>query len=156
MVARYDYGGNCWLNNLYSLREKRYPAFVKSNFSRGGLPSQRTENTNNLLKRRSRATADLCDFYNILCGVVSEWRDKKNDENHKCSNDSMEMVFPSISLLKNVTSICTIEVYQLFEKEFLKGALYDQSELQSDTSDRAFRVSSPTNLEGDRSTKVAP
>ncbi|KAJ8425774.1 hypothetical protein Cgig2_014888 [Carnegiea gigantea] len=57
------------------------------------------------------------------------------------------MVFPSVSLLKYARSIYTIEVYRLFQKEFVKGALYEQGELHSDTSDRVFRVSGVSCLE---------
>ena len=71
---------------------------------------------------------------------VSEWREKENGENHKCSKDNVEMAFPSISLLKHARSIYPMEAYRLFEKEFFKGASYDQEELHSDTSDRVFRV----------------
>ena len=117
----YDCGGNRWLNNLSSLREKWCPAFSKKKFSGGVLSSQRSESMNNSIKRRLHATANLCEFFNIFCGVVSKWREKENGENHKRSKGNVEMAFPSVSLLKHARSIYTIEAYQLFEKEFGKG-----------------------------------
>jgi len=57
------------------------------------------------------------------------------------------MAFPLISLLKHTRSIYTIEAYRLFEKEFVKGAWYDQCEFYSDKSNREFRISGLTCLE---------
>ncbi|KAJ8437510.1 hypothetical protein Cgig2_027585 [Carnegiea gigantea] len=104
MVEMYDCGVNRWLNNLYSLREKWRTAFSKKNFSRGVLSSQRSESTNNSIKRRLHATVNLCDFYNIICGVVLEWREKENGENHKCSKGNVEMVFSSATNLETKKS----------------------------------------------------
>ncbi|KAJ8438669.1 hypothetical protein Cgig2_031634 [Carnegiea gigantea] len=78
-------------HNLYSLREKWCPTFSKKNFSGGVFSSRKSESTNNSIKRRLHATANLCDFYNIFCGVVSEWREKENGQNHKCSKGNVEM-----------------------------------------------------------------
>ncbi|KAJ8435667.1 hypothetical protein Cgig2_014248 [Carnegiea gigantea] len=146
MVTTYDCDGNHSLNNLYLLREKWCPTFSKKNFSGGVLSLQRSESTNISIKRWLHATVNLCDFYNIFCGVVSEWREKENSENHKCFKGNVEMAFPWISLLKHTGFIYTIETYRLFEKEFIKGTSYDQDKLRSDTSDRVFRVSRATNL----------
>ncbi|KAJ8428337.1 hypothetical protein Cgig2_002750 [Carnegiea gigantea] len=96
MGARYDCEGNRWVNNLHSLREKWCHTFLKKNFSREVLSSQRSESTNNLIKRRLCTTATLCDFYNIFCGVISDWRDKENGEHHKCSKGNVEIALPSV------------------------------------------------------------
>ena len=74
---------------------------------------------NNSIKSWLHTAVNLCGFYNIFCGVVSEWREKENGENHKCSKGNVEMAFLSLSLLKHARSIYTIKVYRLFEK--LKG-----------------------------------
>ena len=49
------------------------------------LSSQRSETTNRFLKRRLRTIADLCDFCNVFCDVVYEWRSKENGKDHRCS-----------------------------------------------------------------------
>ena len=73
------------------------------------------------MKRRLRATADLCDFYNIFCDVVSEWRSKENGEDHRCSKGNVEMAFPSINILKHAMFVYTVEAFLMFEKEFIDG-----------------------------------
>jgi len=75
------------------------------------LSSQRSRSTNNSIKRQLHATANLCDFYNIFYGVVSEWRETENGENHKCSKGNVVRAFPSITLLKHARSIYAIEAY---------------------------------------------
>ncbi|KAJ8435688.1 hypothetical protein Cgig2_027278 [Carnegiea gigantea] len=104
------------------------------------LSSQRSETTNRSLKRRLRATADLCDFYNIFCDVVSEWRSKENGEDHKFSKGTAEMIFPSINILKHALSVYTIEAFLMFEKEFIDGASYNYKEVDSSTSDRVLHA----------------
>ena len=60
---------------------------------------------------------------------------------------NVEIVFPSVSLLKQARSIYTIEAHHFFEKEFIKGASHKQHELHRDTSNKVFRVSSVCSLE---------
>jgi len=54
---------------------------------------------------------------------------------------------PLVRLLKHAMSICTIEAYRLFGKEFIKMALCDQDELHSDTSGRVFHMLGVSYLE---------
>jgi len=140
MTTKYNCSKNRWLCNLYSLREKWCPAFSKDYFSGGVLSSQRSETTNRSLKRRLRATADLCDFYNIFCDVVSEWRSKENGEDHRCSKGSTEMVLPSLNIFKHALSVYTVEAFLIFEKEFIDGAAYNYKEVDSSTSKKSFEV----------------
>ena len=95
------------------------------------MSSQRRESTNHSIKRRLGVSTSLCDFYNIFCSVVSEWRENKNCENHKCSKGNVEMAFPLVTLLKRARSVCTIEAYRVFEKEFVKGISYGHDELHT-------------------------
>ncbi|KAJ8435945.1 hypothetical protein Cgig2_023321 [Carnegiea gigantea] len=140
MMMKYQCSSNIWLCNLYSLREKWCPAFSKSYFSGGVLSSQWSETTNRSLKRRLHATADLCDFYNIFCDVVSEWRSKENGEDHRCSKGIAEMVFPSVNILKHALSVYTIEAFLRFEKEFIDAASHNYKEVDGSTSNRSFEV----------------
>ncbi|KAJ8419803.1 hypothetical protein Cgig2_032135 [Carnegiea gigantea] len=99
-----------------------------------------SEITNRSLKRRLRPTANFCDFYNIFCDVVSEWRSKENGEDHRCSKGIAEMVFPSINILKHALSVYTIEAFLMFEKAFINGASYKYKEVDSSTSDRVLHA----------------
>ena len=104
------------------------------------LSSQRSETTNRCLKRKLCATADLYDFYNVFCNVVSEWRSKENGEDHRCSKGKTEMVFLSIDLLNHAAYVYTIKAFLLFEKEFIDGAGYKYKEVKSVSCNKRFEV----------------
>ncbi|KAJ8447883.1 hypothetical protein Cgig2_012018 [Carnegiea gigantea] len=140
MMEKYDCSNNHWLCNLNSMHEKWCPAFSKQYFSGGVLSSQRSETMNRSLKRRLRATADLCNFYNIFCDVVSEWRSKENGEDYRCSKGNIEMAFPSINILKHAMSVYIVEVFLMFEKEFIDGAAYNYKAIESSSSAMSFEV----------------
>ncbi|XP_031106228.1 protein FAR1-RELATED SEQUENCE 6-like [Ipomoea triloba] len=100
---------------LYWTREKWCPAFNKDYFSGGILSSQRSETTNHSISRRLSKTAGLCDFYSSFVGVVSEWRNRENGEDVRCSQGVPTMVMDHIKILSHARDIYTIEIYYLFE-----------------------------------------
>ncbi|XP_031127637.1 protein FAR1-RELATED SEQUENCE 1-like [Ipomoea triloba] len=107
---------------LYWTREKWCPAFNKDYFSGGILSSQRSESTNHSISRRLSKTAGLCDFYSSFVGVVSEWRSRENGEDVRCSQGVPTMAMDHIKIFSHARDIYTIEIYYLFEEQFLKGA----------------------------------
>jgi len=140
MMEKYDCSNNRWLCNLYSVHEKWCPAFSKQYFSGGVLSSQRSETTNRSLKMRLQATSDLCDFYNIFCDVVPEWRSKENKEDHRCSKGNVKMTFPSINILKHAMYVYTVEAFLMFEKEFIDGTTYNYKVVESSSCAMSFEV----------------
>ena len=86
------------------------------------------------------ATADLCDFYNIFCDVISEWRSKENGEDHRSSKGNVEMAFPSINILKHAMFVYTVEAFLMFEKEFIDGAGYNFKAIESSSSAMSFEM----------------
>ncbi|XP_031111858.1 protein FAR1-RELATED SEQUENCE 5-like [Ipomoea triloba] len=122
MVTTYKCHNNSWIEKLYQCREKWCPAFNKDYFSGGILSSQRSETTNHSISRRLSKTAGLCDFYSSFVGVVSEWRSRENGEDVRCSQGVPTMVIDDIKILSHARDIYTIEIYYLFEAQFLKGA----------------------------------
>ncbi|XP_031099789.1 protein FAR1-RELATED SEQUENCE 5-like [Ipomoea triloba] len=121
MVTEYKCHTNAWLDKLYVIREKWCPAFSKDYFSGGILSSQRSETTNHSVSRRLSKTSGLCDFYNSFVNVVSEWRSKENGEDVRCSQGLPTMALDHVKLLLHARNVYTIEVYYLFEQQYLKG-----------------------------------
>jgi len=140
MTEKYDCSNNHWLCNLYSLHEKWCPTFSKHYFSGGVLSLQRRETTNRSLKRRLQATTNLCNFYNIFCDVVSEWRSKENGEDYRCSKGNVEMTSPYINILKHAMFVYTVEAFLMFEKEFIDGAAYNYKAAESSCCALSFKV----------------
>ncbi|XP_019159690.1 PREDICTED: protein FAR1-RELATED SEQUENCE 5-like [Ipomoea nil] len=106
---------------FYWTREKWCPAFNKDYFSGGILSSQRSETTNHSISRRLSKTSGLCDFYNSFVGVISEWRSRENGEDVRCSQGVPTMVMDNVKILLHAREFYTIEIYYLFEEQFLKG-----------------------------------
>ncbi|XP_019199889.1 PREDICTED: protein FAR1-RELATED SEQUENCE 7-like [Ipomoea nil] len=121
MVTTYKCHNNHWIEKLYGCREKWCPAFNKDYFSGGILSSQRSETTNHSISRRLSKTSGLCDFYNSFVGVISEWRSRENGEDVLCSQGVPTMVMDNVKILLHARKIYTIEIYYLFEEQFLKG-----------------------------------
>ncbi|KAK9704968.1 hypothetical protein RND81_07G023800 [Saponaria officinalis] len=133
LINEYKCGDNVWLKKLYYCKEKWCPAFSKEHFSGGILSSQRSETTNDSFSRRHCVTAGLCDFYSIFVDVVSEWRNKKINDDFRCLQGSQEMISNHVNILTHARDVYTIEIYHLFEEQFLKSMtlyqrLHDKSE----------------------------
>ncbi|XP_031126631.1 protein FAR1-RELATED SEQUENCE 7-like [Ipomoea triloba] len=122
MVTEYNIHKNVWLDRLYNIREKWCPAFSKQYFSGGILSSQRSESTNHSISRRLSKTAGLCDFYNSFVSVISEWRSRESGEDVRCSQGLPSMAMNYVKLLSHAREVYTIEIYFLFEEQFLKGS----------------------------------
>jgi len=122
MVTKYSCHKNVWLDRLYNIREKWCPAFSKEYFSGGILSSQRSESTNHSISRRLSKTVGLCDFFNLFVSVISEWRSRDSGEDARCSQGVPSMAMNYVKLLSHARDVYTIEIYYLFEEQFLKGS----------------------------------
>ncbi|XP_021843581.1 protein FAR1-RELATED SEQUENCE 5-like [Spinacia oleracea] len=107
---------------LYSDKEKRCPAYSKKYFSRGILSSQRSETTNKSVSRRLHKTQGLCDFYREFLDVADKWRSKESGEDYQCKVGNRHLAFASVKLLIHAKELYTIELYLMFEDNFIKGA----------------------------------
>ncbi|XP_019161905.1 PREDICTED: protein FAR1-RELATED SEQUENCE 7-like [Ipomoea nil] len=121
LVTDYKCHKNSWIQKLYDCREKWCPAFNKDYFSGGILSSQRSETTNHSISRRLSKTAGLCDFYSSFVSVTSEWRSKENGEDFRCTQGVPNMMMEHMKLLLHAREVYTIEIYFLFEEQFMKG-----------------------------------
>ncbi|XP_019178877.1 PREDICTED: protein FAR1-RELATED SEQUENCE 7-like [Ipomoea nil] len=121
LVTDYKCHKNSWIQKLYDCREKWCPAFNKDYFSGGILSSQRSETTNHSISRRLSKTAGLCDFYSSFVSVTSEWRSKENGEDFRCTQGVPNMMMEHVKLLLHAREVYTIEIYFLFEEQFMKG-----------------------------------
>ncbi|XP_019185064.1 PREDICTED: protein FAR1-RELATED SEQUENCE 12-like [Ipomoea nil] len=132
LVTDYKCHKNTWLEKLYDSREKWCTAFNKDYFSGGILSSQRSETTNHSISRRLSKTAGLCDFYSSFVSVISEWRSKENGENFRCAQGVPAMMMEHVKLLSHAREVYTIEIYFLFEEQFMKGSACHQEMVLND------------------------
>ncbi|XP_019181570.1 PREDICTED: protein FAR1-RELATED SEQUENCE 9-like [Ipomoea nil] len=143
MVTKYNCHKNTWLEKLYDCREKWRPAFNKDYFSRGILSSQRSESTNHSISRRLSKTAGLCDFYSSFVSVIYEWRSKENGEDFWCSQGVPAMMMDHVKLLSHAREVYTIEIYFLFEEQFMKGSSCYQEMVLNDGCKCKYHVWRP-------------
>ncbi|XP_019192156.1 PREDICTED: protein FAR1-RELATED SEQUENCE 7-like [Ipomoea nil] len=143
LVTDYKCHKNTWLEKLYDCREKWCPAFNKDYFSGGILSSQRSETTNHSISRRLSKTAGLCDFYSSFVSVISEWRSKENGEDFRCAQGVPAMMMEHVKLLSHAREVYTIEIYFLFEEQFMKGSACHQEMVLNDGHQQKYHVWRP-------------
>ncbi|XP_019179032.1 PREDICTED: protein FAR1-RELATED SEQUENCE 5-like [Ipomoea nil] len=143
LVTDYKCHKNTWLEKLYDCREKWCPAFNKDYFSGGILSSQRSETTNHSISRRLSKTAGLCDFYSSFVSVISEWRSKENGEDFRCAQGVPAMMMEHVKLLSHAREVYTIEIYFLFEEQFMKGSACHQEMVLNDGRQQKYHVWRP-------------
>ncbi|XP_019157956.1 PREDICTED: protein FAR-RED IMPAIRED RESPONSE 1-like [Ipomoea nil] len=143
LVTDYKCHKNTWLEKLYDCREKWCPAFNKDYFSGGILSSQRSETTNHSISRRLSKTGGLCDFYSSFVSVISEWRSKENGENFRCAQGVPAMMMEHVKLLSHAREVYTIEIYFLFEEQFMKGSACHQEMVVNDGHQQKYHVWRP-------------
>ncbi|XP_019163576.1 PREDICTED: protein FAR1-RELATED SEQUENCE 5-like [Ipomoea nil] len=132
LVTDYKCHKNSWIQKMYDYREKWCPAFNKDYFSGGILSSQRSETTNHSISRRLSKTAGLCDFYSSFVSVIFEWRSKENGEDFRCAQGVPTMMMKHVKLLLHARDVYTIEIYFLFEEQFMKGNACHQEMVLND------------------------
>ncbi|XP_019171213.1 PREDICTED: protein FAR1-RELATED SEQUENCE 1-like [Ipomoea nil] len=143
LVTDYKCHKNTWLEKLYDCREKWCPAFNKDYFSGGILSSQRSETTNHSISRRLSKTAGLCDFYSSFVSVISEWRSKENGEDFWRAQGVPAMMMEHVKLLSHAREVYTIEIYFLFEEQFMKGSACHQEMVLNDGRQQKYHVWQP-------------
>ncbi|XP_019157521.1 PREDICTED: protein FAR1-RELATED SEQUENCE 5-like [Ipomoea nil] len=143
LVIDYKCHKNSWIQKLYDCREKWCPAFNKDYFSGGILSSQRSETTNHSISRRLSKTAGLCDFYSSFVSVISEWRSKENGEDFRCAQGAPTMMMEHVKLLLHAREVYTIEIYFLFEEQFMKGNACHQEMVLNDGCQFKYHVWRP-------------
>ncbi|XP_021747450.1 protein FAR1-RELATED SEQUENCE 5-like [Chenopodium quinoa] len=80
---------------------------------------------NKSVSQRLNKTQGLCDFYHVFLDVVSEWRSKEGGRDYNTLRGNRHLAFANIGILVHARSLYTIQVYVLFEEEFIRGTTYD-------------------------------
>ncbi|XP_019160719.1 PREDICTED: protein FAR1-RELATED SEQUENCE 2-like [Ipomoea nil] len=143
LVTDYKCHKNTWLEKLFDCREKWCPTFNKDYFSGVILSSQRSETTNHSISRRLSKTAGLCDFYSSFVSVISEWKSKENGEDFRCAQGVPAMMMEHVKLLSHAREVYTIEIYFLFEEQFMKGSACHQEMVLNDGRQQKYHVWRP-------------
>ncbi|XP_074283842.1 protein FAR1-RELATED SEQUENCE 5-like [Silene latifolia] len=85
----------------------------------GIISSQRSESTNHAMGFPATKTTSLTEFYHIYEGTVKRWRDEEERKEFNCIRSTPTSVYPLVDLLQHTSQVYTIELFRLFEKEFV-------------------------------------
>ncbi|XP_060178181.1 protein FAR1-RELATED SEQUENCE 9-like [Lycium barbarum] len=112
-----------WLKNLYNIRHMWSTAFNNDVFSAGLKASSRSESTNHVLN----GLGDLSTYLHIFVtnyekNAVNKWRLSEEHEDFNCKQGRPTLAVKGSPILAQVSIVYTHKIYNMFEKEFLKGA----------------------------------
>ena len=65
---------------------------------------------------------------------------KEKGKDHRCNKGNVEIVFPSLNLVKHALFIYTIKAFLVFEKEFVVGGSSYHQEFGMKYSNKVFKV----------------
>ncbi|KAH9622676.1 hypothetical protein KSS87_011392 [Heliosperma pusillum] len=119
MISDYGLQKNEWFQRLYGLKHKWSTALNKYYFSAGILSSQRSESTNHAIGFQATKTTSLTEFYHIYEGTVKRWRGEEERKEFNCIRSTPTSAYPLVDLLQHASQVYTLELYSLFEKEFV-------------------------------------
>jgi len=103
----------------------------KELFFRGVLFSQRSESTNAALLRRLHGTYGLFDFYSIFSNVITNWKRNERDDNARNKEGFLDIYLPIASILEHALNKNIVNIYKLFEFEYIKGEGCSQESVSS-------------------------
>uniref|UniRef100_A0A3Q7I253 Protein FAR1-RELATED SEQUENCE n=1 Tax=Solanum lycopersicum TaxID=4081 RepID=A0A3Q7I253_SOLLC len=123
MLTTYNVEEHRWLNNLYNIRHMWSRAFNNDVFSAGLKATSRSESTDNVLNGVGYSSTYLYIFVtNYKKNIVTKWQMNEEHEYFNCKQGKLTLAVKYSPILAQASTIYTHKIYNIFEKEFLKGA----------------------------------
>ena len=72
--------------------------------------------------------------------MISEWRSKKNGQDLRCMQGEPTMIVNDVKLLSHDREIYIVEIYFLFEEQYMKSVTFDQILLGSDGTSLKYHI----------------
>ncbi|KAG8387804.1 hypothetical protein BUALT_Bualt02G0059200 [Buddleja alternifolia] len=119
MIDEYNLIDHKWLNGMYKLRHKWATAFSNHKFSAGLLATSRSESTNSVLKKVGDKTITLYQFVQNYEKVQKVWRANEKAEDTRCRHGMPSMVVKKNPMLTHVANLYTLNIYGIFQAEFI-------------------------------------
>ncbi|KAL8507076.1 hypothetical protein ACS0TY_017819 [Phlomoides rotata] len=114
---------NEWLSNMYTIRHRWVPAYVRHIFAAGMSSSQRVESSHSFFKRYLDHKNSLIDFITHFNRALVHQRHEELVANHNDCNEVPVMVTGFPMELK-MSSIYTKKIFLLFQKELQESMTY--------------------------------
>ncbi|WOL02384.1 protein FAR1-RELATED SEQUENCE 5-like isoform X1 [Canna indica] len=116
MLTQYNLTTNVWLSKLFEDRTKWALIYGREIFSADIKSALRSEHMHPILKTHLNAEKDLMSFFKVYERLVEDRRYNELQADVHANQSMLEV--PLSRLLKQVASIYTPKVYEMFVKEF--------------------------------------
>ncbi|XP_010255614.1 PREDICTED: protein FAR1-RELATED SEQUENCE 5-like [Nelumbo nucifera] len=120
MIEKCNLRDNSWLQKLFREKEEWALVYGHNAFCADINSIQRSENINCALRGYLNSTDDLLHFFKQFERLVGDWRYKELKADFTMSQSTPHLRMP-VQMLKHAVSIYTPAVFEMFEKEYLKG-----------------------------------
>ncbi|CAH9144779.1 unnamed protein product [Cuscuta epithymum] len=114
---------NNWLADIYEIRAKWVPCFVKHIFCAGMLSSQRVESTHAFFKKYVNKKCTLSQCVTRITRAIVRQRHRELIADHRDRNE-VPQINSSYLMERQMAKIYTKAIFCKFQKEFDKCALY--------------------------------
>ncbi|XP_058202727.1 protein FAR1-RELATED SEQUENCE 5-like [Rhododendron vialii] len=123
VINKANLSGNDWLQNLYEIRERWVPAYVRHIFSAHMTSSQRAEITHSFFKRYVSKENSLLDFVTRFGRALARIRHNELDRDHKDINErpNLKSMYPMESTM---SELYTFEIFYMFQDELFQNTAY--------------------------------
>lgn len=113
VVVKGNLVDNDWLQNIYTIRERWIPAYMKHIFSAHMTSSQRAESTHSFFKKYVSPQNSLLDFVTRFDRALARLRHNEMDKDHKDLNEKprLKTLYP---MEKTISELYTHEMFYKF------------------------------------------
>ncbi|XP_057808940.1 protein FAR1-RELATED SEQUENCE 5-like [Salvia miltiorrhiza] len=130
---------NEWLSDLYTIRHRWVPTYVKDVFAAGISSSQRAESNHSFFKRYVNHKNSLIDFIMRFNRALVNQRHEELVANHTDINERPRLI-TGLLMENQMTSIYTKTIFLLFQKELQQSMLYLCTVLSSTDAYSKYKV----------------
>ncbi|KAL5219565.1 hypothetical protein ABZP36_020249 [Zizania latifolia] len=131
VLDKYDLDDNSWLQSLYRIRQKWVPVYFKDVFTADLSASQRPESLRNIFEKYFNRRTALPVFISLFEHLMAGWSEREALEDLAASFTRPILRTPS-NMMKQLSEIYTITVFNIFEEEFVESLGYYISSLDND------------------------
>ncbi|KAF7139445.1 hypothetical protein RHSIM_Rhsim07G0150300 [Rhododendron simsii] len=139
VVNKANLSGNDWLENLYEIRERWGPAYVRHIFSAHMTSSQRAEITHAFFKRYVSKQNSLLEFVMRFERALSKVCHNELDMDHKDINEKPHLK-TMYTMESTMSEFYTIEIFYMFQEELFQNVAYKLTATNEDEHHCVYTV----------------
>ncbi|GAB2277654.1 hypothetical protein Dimus_039239 [Dionaea muscipula] len=123
VLKKANLSDNDWLQNLYNIRERWVPAYMKHLFSAHMTSSQRAEISHAFFKKYVSSNNSLLDFVTRFERALSHIRHNETTQDHRDMTERphLKTMYP---MEKTMSELYTHEIFYIFQEELFQNVAY--------------------------------